>query len=912
MIVNFKEYLEALSEMFVGEQAAVAENYVRDMMSAGKKQQKAKEKLQNEIILINAKIRQLRAEIAVVEDKRVASAQIKRLKAAKSDLVQKIKQREQTSRFAVLAGETKIALCTLNIMRRYLSREMMENQFCGMPRLPNGDIRFERTVFENSYLYQDAIHIRDYVAAYLTKYPERVVSEKYFSRLFDKESGWRGICHQADKFFELQSQAVVKKSRAEIIGESRSDLQLIKEYPGINAVLVALKSPEALDYEGTAMHHCVGSSYYDRLLTQPQSGIYSIRRLMPDGELKPKVTIELRDGKIQQIRGVCNNFVPYRYRLPSRDAVLALLGKDTQEQLAADVTVSDTVLHSIGLYRRPNGGYIDIYNLADDEDFVLPQLILTADDLSACEWDKIKIDEAELIGPISAKEIKKLSAFVLLNQLNVENVSEDCVLDLSSLGELTSLTLKAAKPVSVRLQGCGSKLRDLSLDKIIPVWMESFSCPQLERISLRNLPDGDFTLASFPKLKHLAVSVFAAGKSGENKLAKVRLSEGKTDTIGTADAQDSGGICVFDNQLTLNFSKLPFLPELSFSNMDLSKDFYPPENVKCFYSNCILNEALVKRFMDQSLEDETQNVVRLQEPGGFSNKVAGRHFDFSEFDICLDLDHGNFCFFEAETIKLPSSVERASITVPYRKDIKIFGLHEVKHLSLSGELDESNILDMIDSQKLISLSYHNYLSPRGVDFSRFSRLKRLVTANVKEDALPESLEELTFRCDSLFFTQTTEKAFQKNFKTLDFSRLKKLRCLEMTCLPFGVNRILFPESLQQLRVKYDVGVLEELDLSRCRQLREVELQFLGKNIRRVVLPAGVEKLDAARSSVGIGMACIGQENVRPVVFEIPSDARPEIISYLREQWGEGHLRLKAPEKQTRFLPILRSNTQNSR
>ena len=93
----------------------------------------------------------------------------------------------------------------------------------------SGNLIFDSQVFENSFLYQDARHVFDYVSAYIVQNPEKVISESYFNKFFDKESGWRGIINHADRFFDAQSKR--KKTRAEIIAESKSDLEVVKEYP---------------------------------------------------------------------------------------------------------------------------------------------------------------------------------------------------------------------------------------------------------------------------------------------------------------------------------------------------------------------------------------------------------------------------------------------------------------------------------------------------------------------------------------------------------------------------------------------------------------------------------------------------------------------------------------------------------
>lgn len=66
---------------------------------------------------------------------------------------------------------------------------------------------------------------------------------------------------------------------------------------------VRLTTGQALDREGQAMGHCVGSGGYDDLVdADAPDGLYSLR----DGRSRPHVTVEVRDGIIEQARGKGN------------------------------------------------------------------------------------------------------------------------------------------------------------------------------------------------------------------------------------------------------------------------------------------------------------------------------------------------------------------------------------------------------------------------------------------------------------------------------------------------------------------------------------------------------------------------------------------------------------------------------
>ena len=290
-IVNYREYLSYLRKTYAAGQDQTILSYAQDMLSSGKKQHMQKQKLQKEINILTAKINTLREELKPSTDKKSISGNIKKLKQSKNQLVQKLKQHSQTTRFATLSNESKAALCTLTTLRKYLTQELFQNDFHFFPKDENGNIFFSAETFRQSGLHPEAQHLKDYISAYIIQNPQKVLNEYYFNKLFGKHSNWLEIQKQIDKFFLEQNKALKNKSRAEIIAESHKDIEIIKEYPSNNTILVHLKTPEALDYEGSYAHNCVGGGSYDKLLQEQNSGIYSLRQIAPDNLLIPIATI---------------------------------------------------------------------------------------------------------------------------------------------------------------------------------------------------------------------------------------------------------------------------------------------------------------------------------------------------------------------------------------------------------------------------------------------------------------------------------------------------------------------------------------------------------------------------------------------------------------------------------------------
>lgn len=505
IIVNFREYLEYIRNMFVPENTSSIDAYVVDMRKSGQKQRETREKLKKEIAIITAKINFLREQLKAENNKQKISQQIKLLKTNKVELLKKLKQQSQVTRFAMLSDETKTVLCTLKVLRKYLTKELMENEFSGMKKDESGNLIFDSQVFENSFLYQDARHVFDYISAYIVQNPDKVVSESYFNKFFDKESGWRGIINHADRFFDAQSKR--KKTRAEIIAESKSDLEVVKEYPQNGVILVRLKTPEALDYEGTAAHNCVGGGSYDKLLNKKQSGIYSLRRLTKDGELKPVVTIEYNDGVVKQIHGPCNGIVGFDYTMAARDAVLRLMNLDSIQDLVADKRFTDNILGCLGLYRDGKGSYFDIMNISEDVDFEIPTLIIEASSIKDYDFEKLKIKNVVIEGELTSADVKYISKFKHANKINIKALGGDCYIDLHVFNSLKKLEIDA-KEYACTIANCGENIEALQYSgDAMPIIIDD---KEISHFKLYVRKPQEISLGELPKAKE--ISLF--GKSG--------------------------------------------------------------------------------------------------------------------------------------------------------------------------------------------------------------------------------------------------------------------------------------------------------------------------------------------------------------------------------------------------------------
>jgi len=777
IITNFREYLDCLRNLFVNDNANSVDAYLQDMVQSGKKQRKYKEKQQKEIAVITAKINFLRQEMKQETDRRKISEQIKKLKENKTLLLKRLKQKTQTTRFAMLSDETKATLCTLKILRKYLTKELMENEFSGMKKDDNGDLIFDAKIFEDSFLYQDARHIYDYVSAYIVQNPEKVISESYFNKFFDKESGWRGIVNQANKFFDAQNKR--KKTRAEIIAESKSDLEVVKEYPQNEVILVRLKTPEALDYEGSAAHNCVGGGSYDKLLSKGKSGIYSLRKLTKDGELKPVVTIEYNEGVVKQVRGTCNSIVAYDYNLPARDVVLRLMGNDNITDLVTNDSIKNDVLNSLGIYRDGKGGYLDIHNASGDEEFVIPRLVVEADSLVNYDFSKLKIANVEILGTIKNKDISLLKNFSSVSSLTIKKLEESTNLDFSDFDKLKNLYLTPTGDETIRLGG--NKTLDmlcLNSDNQIKINLDIADSLKISSLHIYGKVCVDINNINFDKICIMGAELpddfvfspeinYRIDRSNMYENVAKKIINFKGDNLKAEGNRIIGEHC--------DFSDLKYVDLSSFSSIPNSVRF--ADEIEYLKVNCKFPDVIEGAHKVKSLNIGGTDVYKW---------LSYINLDTVEEFYCLNDDYRLFSHFSnlkalvcslVPISSIPTSIER----LKYNHYLNIFiekPAQDINEIQLYH--NEYNMFDMSNLVNLKDLTL------------KFSM------SSYKQLRLPNSIEKL-------FLSGNIGK-----LEVLDLSNCHKLKDLHINLITEDIKEVRLPASVENIRAfngGWGIGVL---------------------------------------------------------------------------------------------------------
>ena len=171
-------------------------------------------------------------------------------------------------------------------------------------------------------MFTQAAHVKDFIAAYMARYPEKVKTAGYFKTLLNKVDNWQGIMTFVDEDFDKLSRQ--SKERQDDIQSSHQGTEVVLTFPEEKLYLLRLCNPDALDYESRKMDHCVGKGGYDSDVSEGKTQIYSLRSEAENGEWIPHATIEFKDGEVKQISGHKSQEIEDEYISAARESIYHL------------------------------------------------------------------------------------------------------------------------------------------------------------------------------------------------------------------------------------------------------------------------------------------------------------------------------------------------------------------------------------------------------------------------------------------------------------------------------------------------------------------------------------------------------------------------------------------------------------
>ncbi|MBQ8482132.1 MAG: PcfJ domain-containing protein [Alphaproteobacteria bacterium] len=822
IIANYDEFIQVINSLFHDNEVNNYNSFVQAVAKSKTSRNIKRNRYQNELTKLKTQIQKCKQELrraGLLEDKKKCSFELKKLNKAKRELIKKNKAHSELSLFSEMGENAKIYACCRHLLSKYLPQALSEDMTSIAELNDDGSVIVNPKAFKDSRLYQDAAHIKDYVTSYFENYPERIKGTRYFIGLHRKATTLPDLLSNINGYFEKLNSPDEKESNR--IKKSHIGIEVIKVYPESQLQVVRVTTKAGLNYEGSAMHHCVGS--YASKVEKGETQIYSLRDMREvNQELIPHATVEFKNGKIAQIKGPNDSIIAFKYVDYVRDILLTLVKSNDFQDIINDANIPNSDKNNIGLFKDINDKIHDLFDF-DEQDAVFDKITITEEALTALPLHKMKIKNLTYKGHISSKGLETLSK-TKFNSLNFVSLEYDeTIFDYSkygfSDGRYISLNMKAPQlkriilPQNVstlELSGDFDNLETLELPAEIKSIQLKGKFPKLKTISsvgsmslegefpqIETLPSSVENLSltgNFPKIETIPDSVLFLSIKG--KLPNIRrvnpdnlISLKLIDTdilqnINLSEMNNLQHLSLYGNSLS-SFKKLPQSPKLE--ELRLSgkgywlgdQAFYLGDNFTAAYpklKNLILNGSFPNvRHLDLSLNTELVNIEAL-----------GSKFENLQF------------------IRFPDKLRNCILDHTILPEIE--------------ELDFSNT----DNQ---SFGYIKELNLGKLVFDDTKDMSKQSSGGMQVEGLSLSFSHLG-KLRSLKFPLSVKEISVQNF--IDCSNISDTNLGEL-------------KELEDLKIALnDFDVLPALDLSQCSKLKSISIS--GKTLRKTTLPTSIQEL----------------------------------------------------------------------
>lgn len=762
MISNFDEFNQYLDSLFAKNSVADFASY-RQALVASKGKRKAK------IAEISQQINQLLKQIEQAkflikqsspQDKKAQGQALNSYIFAKQNLVKQYNKVKNATLFSELSTEAKIYACAKNLLLKYLPLELGNTPYLTMPKDAAGNLVFTSDKLQDTPLDRDIHHIIDYVTSYLENYPEKVRGAKHFTGCHKQCANLSELIEEIDAYFEKLNSP--KEKEANRIKKSHSGYEVVMDIPEHGLQAVRLLTKPALQYEGAAMHHCVGS--YAARVEKGETTIYSMRLTADEAhEMIPVATMEYKEGKLNQIKGPHDKEISFAYLQATRDFILHLTGKKDIAEIASDDTIGDK--QNIGLIKDNSGVYRDIYTLIEDENYCFDDIHIEASSLSHIPTNHLSVKTLTIHGKLKAEDLKYLSAINVQATICFRDLDfEGKHLDLSGFSN-TDIDLDFSKVPNLETVTLSDNAKSLSL---------SGEAPKLKDINARNLQRFNPQIIA-PQLD----------------FAKLGLSELQTMSIYASN--------LTSHQIDL--SNYTTLKELVF-NCKTGEELHNliiPQGLKIL--------ALTGQFPNLSISG-ADNLQTLHVSGGLGNDKL----DLSSFPELEDFKIEAGQATNWQQIILPEKLASFTTLGEFPKVESIIGAPHLRHLDLEGKylllkLSINNWPELTD----LHTTCVNFASP-DVNWQNYSHLNHLSLHSSKKGSncqsliLPDSVEYLRL---AGVFTHLNKIRLSSNLEKLDMSG------------SFGFEELTLPDKL--LSFSYDNETDKYIPIKLNSALQELDL-----------------------------------------------------------------------------------------
>lgn len=818
IIANYIEYIYAIRELYEKTVWNKANTYIHKAKENKFRDSKERIELQKEIAAIRMQIDKLRTEIKEADNKKDIGICIAEVQKKKANLAAKLKGAAAADRFKRLDNETKGCVCSSYLLQKYLTSELAKSGNLVKARLPDGSVILDIAKFRNSIYYEEAQHICDFVSSYIERSSDKVKSPGHFKTLLEKGSRWPDVYRKANEYFERwREEDIASPDVKELIEKSRSGVQVLKTFPDRGIQIVRLLTPEALDYEGKQMGHCIGGGAYDQPLVSGKSQFYSLRDLSENGEWCPHVTIEATHGKIKQIKGRKDRMVVGRYINETRDFAASLLGCKSVEGVDKKLILD---WKNIGYYPDAEGKLADLYAIDKQTTCVLETVEMYGEDFRKINHiGNMVIGQLELKGEVDQFVLDKVSKLKLLKELKLKNVRfcDMKVLDFSEINiKGGDFEKKQDDDLAFRV---GSLLYDAEQELGLPQFSKYRDAVKVD-LSEQDLSGLDNILfnenvsgislgaCSQDLLRNICFSKYA-------KLKTLRISDAKIEnfpSLGIPSGLEQLFLknVVFGKHDEFDLTIFPNIKELDLEGSDFS---------------------LVKK-----VNLDAPNLEQL----GLCQVKFG---EISDFVFCNNkkLKGLNLVYLQGvnlKNIRLPDSLEHVCIQENDNLSavLSVKNCEDMKKLSLGWNVDLQGIGLEERFPPHIEHFFCMKMDGKGIKSMDLSPFKDLKKFQVHDVDMPD-LESLKFP-DNVEEIELLGKNFS-SLKKLDLSNCTKLKDLVLGVITMPeLTELTFPDGLEKLNLcGMKFPILENIRLDNCLDLKNVSIQgIICPQLRTVSLP----------------------------------------------------------------------------
>ena len=884
-IINYPAFLDAINTLFSQTSICDIDTYNNEMIIS---KQRRKEK----IALISAQLKQLKTDIEKYkeqirqaqedEDKKKSGLLLNQRLAAKKTLLKPYKEQKNLTPFSELSTDAQTYACTQSLMKKYLLPAFVQSSPAAAILNKDGTVSLNIDNFLNSVLYQQAQHIKDYVASYIERYPTRVNGSRYFIGLHQKAGDFDALLEAADAYFEKINDK--NEKNIESILNSHQGLEVIEIYPEHQVQAVRLLTKEALDYEGSQMHHCVAT--YASNVENGATQIYSIRDYGDDAtEFVPHATIEFADGKIKQIKGYRDSIVDWNYVQDTRRFLMSLMQVDDFSTIINSELIPNSEKNNIGIITDMSGKHHDILDIGPSlENIYFDKIRIKSSRLSSINNINIRFKTLEIDGPLYSKTIEQIANLPKVNSLILHLSTQASTLDLSAIS-CQKLELDILKENNIQEIILSRDVTEIKIKGNLPNLSTLINHDNLQHLSLT----GDFSVFSNLNRNKKLQSLSLKGKFPclteelfPSTLQELNLCEGLFDRIEKLDLSS------FRNLITLDLMNSSF-PKL--------KEIILPGNVKYFSGNHCAFQALER--------------IDISHPPvkGFGTIQTAGHRPFSkDFIRYYGMQFANLP--KIKNIQLLHNIEKIHLPgIKFGENIP-FAFSEYKNLrEINFQfccIAQNQIIDLSANNKLSTLhcemqQFSQIIPPQGVSFLDIRKADEAPTPqNWNLEAYPHIktlqanflpvVSAFPYSIETLQLTLLSPHEHLKNLKTLDFSDCKRVNLKTSSCIHFSeLERIVMPERFSGFHLFQLCPQLTEIDFSHTKgevKLKEInyEDEVFNDEGQLYLHPQQIEILKKIKIGNDTELTLPQQVEKLPITIELPENAPAEKRQRLKEQY----------------------------